>query len=347
MRTTTESGHLARDFTKIEKSAFNPAIGVRVAFFVAAPIAVGVLVHQSYLLFMTLGAFFLAMTEGQFQPSATSGRPLVYACFTEACAVGIGTVVATTGTILSPILLGIALFVIFPVRGRPRLSLLGTFTAIAFAFGVGIPGASLEAAEVRASFVFLGCLWALLGFELHRLVIRRRKGPSALVAPPPVAQPLSTAEALRSAFLVAIACAIGYSIGFALGLPRDYWVVATIIFTVRPSISLTTTFTALMSVGTIIGALIAAAITLTLGRDAYALVAILFPVGFLLFSSRGVNFGLTQIFVSSFIITLLNIAFPGEWYLALYRIVNVGIGLVISLVVVELLGALKKDIKVP
>lgn len=149
-------------------------------------------------------------------------------------------------------------------------------------------------------------------------------------------------EMLRSAFLLAVACAIGFSIGFAFGFPQDYWVVATIIFTVRPSISLTTSFTALMSAGTVIGALIAAVITITVGKDPYLLDAFLFVLAILLFSSRGVNFGLMQILLTSYIIVLLNIAFPGEWYLALYRIIDVGIGVGISLILIELLEVLKK-----
>jgi hypothetical protein len=51
------------------------------------------------------------------------------------------------------------------------------------------------------------------------------------------------------------------------GFPRDYWVVATIILTVRPSISLTTSFTALMAAGTVVGALVAAVISIAVGKD--------------------------------------------------------------------------------
>lgn len=144
---------LARDFTKFEKTGFDLSLGVRAAIFVVAPITIAIFIHQLDLLYTTLGAFLLSMTEGQ--PSTPSGRILAAACLTEATAIGIGTLVATTGPISSSILLGIALFVILLARGRPRLNSLGTFTAIAFAFGVGIPGASFETASVRASSALL------------------------------------------------------------------------------------------------------------------------------------------------------------------------------------------------
>ena len=344
---TQKDRSFERNFTRIEKSGFSLSLGVRVAIFVVAPIALGVFIHESYLLFSTLGAFLLAMTEGQ--PSTPFASALALACFTEATAVGIGTLVATTGPVTAPILLGIALFIILLARGTAKFNTLGTFTAIAFAFGVGIPGASLESAGIRASFVLIGSLWGLFGFGLHRFIVKRRKGrrrpSSAIIAPPPpIAHSLSRSERLRSALLVAIACAIGFSIGYAFGFPRDYWVVATIIFTVRPSISLTATFTALLAAGTAAGALIAAVITIAIGsNDVYLLTLVLFVLGILLFSSRGVNFGLMQLFLTSFIIVLLNIAFPGEWYLAIYRILDVGIGIGISFVLVESLRILKKE----
>jgi hypothetical protein len=295
---------------------------------VVLPIAIGILTHVSSLLYATLGALFLANTEG---PPPTFIRPLFVACFTEAAAFAAGTLAATLGPIPSIILLGFGLFVIFLARGNPEWNGAATFTAISFAFGIGLPGASVEAAYFRAGFLLIGSLWGFTGFVLHRHLTKTK----SIALPPP--RSLSKQERLRNSLLLAIACSVGFSIGFLLGLPKDYWVVVTIVFTVRPSINLTTIFTAMMSLGTVAGALIAAVITIFAGSDLYVLLLVLLLAGFLLYSSKGVNFALTQLFVTLFIIVLLNIAFHGNWYLAFYRIADVGIGVGISLAMVEFL----------
>ena len=223
-------------------------------------------------------------------------------------------------------------------RASPRWAQVGTFTAIAFAVGVGLPGFSADAAVLRSSYSLLGGLWALVGVELHRLVVSRNRSAGPRIA---ANQTLSLSEALRSAFLIGIASALGFAIGFALGLPRDFWVVITIIITVRPSISLTISFTSMMAIGAVIGALIAAAITLETS-DPFLLSALLFVFAVLMFASRGVNLGLVQVFLTPFIIILLNIIYPGEWYLAFYRILDVAIGVAIAITMVSLLGEIKK-----
>jgi uncharacterized membrane protein YccC len=152
---------------------------------------------------------------------------------------------------------------------------------------------------------------------------------------------MSRSERARSAVLLEIVCAVGFAIGLVLGLPRDFWVVLTIIVSVRPRLSLTFSFTSLMAIGTIIGAFMAAAVTLETS-DVYVLLPLMLAFAVLMFASRGVNIALVQIFVVPFIIILLNIIYPGEWYLALYRILEVAIGLVLAIIAVYLLGLIKK-----
>lgn len=335
-----KASSLVKDFTRIDRSGFNPSFGVMAAVFVVSPIILAVFIHQLVLFSTVIGALLIAQMEGQ--PIAPSGRILLVACFTVSAAIGIGTLAATTGRILSPVLLAVSLYMILLARGRLNWASTGTFTAFAFALGIGLPGSSLQEAGLRAIFALLGGLWGVIGIELRRYVMTRRNKSVKIAATALTTSQMSRAENLRSAFVLAIVCAFGFSLGFVLGFPRDYWVILTIIFTVRPSISLTMTFTSLMAAGTIVGAVIAAAITISIGHDTYFLAVLLLVIGFLLFSLRGVNFGIMQVFVSMFIIVLLNIVFPGEWYLAIYRVVDVAIGIGISLAVVELLGVLKK-----
>jgi hypothetical protein len=326
-----------KGITRFDRSAFSLSTGVRASIFAIAPLVGALAFHQPLLIFATLGAIFLTNTEGQ--PSVAPWWVLLVACFTEAAALGLGTLAATTG-LLSPVFLGIAVSVVLLARVSPRWAATGTFTAITFAVGAGIPGASIEEAALRLSSSLSGALLALLGVGLHRLVLSHRHRAGQTNAP--VGQPMTRSEALRSAVLLGILSALGFAIGFVLGLPRDFWVVITLIISVRPSLSLTVSFTLTMAVGTIIGALIAAEITLETS-DVYVLVPLMFAFAVLMFASRGVNVGLVQIFLVPFIIILLNIIYPGEWYLAFYRVLEVAIGIVLSIIAVYLLSVRKRS----
>src|SRR5437879_10392051 len=94
-----------KDITRLDKSAFNLTIGLRAAAFSIAPIILGFAIQQPALLFASLGAVVLTFTE-RFIPTIPS-RMLLLVCCTEALAFGVGTLTATSGHLLSPILLGI------------------------------------------------------------------------------------------------------------------------------------------------------------------------------------------------------------------------------------------------
>ena len=96
----------------------------------------------------------------------------------------------------------------------------------------------------------------------------------------------------------------------------------------------------MMIIGTIAVALIAAAITLETSNNHYLLLALLFCFAVIVFAIVGVNIILTQIFLVPFIIILLNIYYPSQWYLPFIRILNIAIGGTIGVAMVHLLSAL-------
>ena len=208
-----------------------------------------------------------------------------------------------------------------------------------------MPGYSVQSAGVRTLFSLIGMLWALLGIEIHRFALSHRiqqqqqqsQSESTVSEQQPPTQPRLVA--LRSALMIGIASAIGYTIGLVLGLPRDFWAVLTIIVAIRPSPSLTISLTCMMVFGTIIGALIAAVITLE-NSNPYLRLVLLFSFAVMLFATMRVNVILTQIFLVPFIIILLNIYYPGQWYLSFIRILNVVIGGAIAVAMVCLWSAL-------
>src|SRR5215469_15138461 len=329
-----------KDIRSLDKSAFSITTGFRAAAFAIAPMIAGFALHQPALLFATLGAIFLTNTEKAFY--TIPSRILLVACFTEAASFGLGTLVATTSHLLSPILLGIAIFAILVAWASTKWAAVGTFTAIIFAVGAGLPGYSIQSAGERTPFSFIGMLWALLGIEIQRFVLSHRiqqpsQSESAAIKQKPLTPP--RLAALRSALMIRIASAIGYTIGLVLGVPRDFWAVVTIIIAIRPSPSLTISLTCMMVFGTILGALIAAVITLE-NSNPYLRLVLLFSFSVMLYATMRVNVVLTQIFLVPFIIILLNIYYPGQWYLSFIRILDVAIGGAIAVAMVCLWSAL-------
>ena len=202
-----------------------------------------------------------------------------------------------------------------------------------------LPGSSIQSAGQRTLFSLIGTLWALLGIEIHHFALSGSESAARSGQPPP--PPLSPRlAALRSVLAIGIASALGYTVGLVLGLPRDFWIVVAIIVTVRPtSPTLTVTFTSMMIIGTIAGSLIAAAITLETSNH-YLLLALLFCFAVVVFAAVGVNIMITQIVLVPFIIILLNIYYPGQWYLPFIRILNIAIGGTIGVAMVYLLSTL-------
>ena len=328
-----------KDIRSLDKSAFSITTGFRAAAFAIAPIIAGFALHQPALLFATLGAIFLTNTEKAFY--TIPSRILLVACFTEAASFGLGTLVATTSHLLSPILLGITIFAILIAWASTKWAAVGTFTAIIFAVGAGLPGYSIQSAGMRTLFSLIGMLWALLGIEIQRFAVSHRIQQQSQLESTASEQKLPTPRlaTLRSALMIGIASAIGYTIGLVLGLPRDFWAVVTIIVAIRPSPSLTISLTSMMVFGTIIGALIAAVTTVE-NSNPYLRLVLLFSFAVMLYATMRVNVILTQIFLVPFIIILLNIYYPGEWYLSFIRILDVAIGGAIAVTMVYLWSAL-------
>jgi hypothetical protein len=330
-----------KDIRRLDKSVFSLTTGFRAAAFAIAPIIVGFAIHQPALLLATLGAIFLTNTERAFY--TIPSRILLAACLIESASFGLGTLVATTSHLLSPILLAIGIFVALIARVSTKWAPVGTFAAIIFAVGAGLPGYSVQSAGVRTLFSLIGMLWALLGIEIHRFALSHRiqqqqsQSESTVSEQQPPTQP--PLVALRSALMIGIASAIGYTIGLVLGLPRDFWAVLTIIVAIRPSPSLTISLTCMMVFGTIIGAMIAAVITLE-NSNPYLRLILLFSFSVMLYATMRVNVVLTQIFLVPFIIILLNIYYPGQWYLSFIRILDVAIGGAIAVAMVCLWSAL-------
>jgi Fusaric acid resistance protein-like len=336
------------NITRLDRSSFSLVTGIRAGAFVVVPLLFGPAIGIVGAAFAALGGMWLTNTEGSKSP--TPAWVLLVACLTESAAVGLGTVSGTAGAI-TPVLVGIGVFLPMLVHGNPRWTRVGTFTAITFAVGVGLPG-GLAAATQRAFFSFLGTLWVLLGIEMHRYLANRKshgrdEGRNQKERPNPGHSELHP-DALRNAVTIGAASAIGFWIGMTLGLPRDFWVVITIILAVQPSFNSTLAFTSSMLLGTIIGAVLGAAVIIG-SSDTYIQLLFLSVFAVLMFATRGVNVALVQVFLAPFIILLLYQIYLGHANFAEARVVDVLIGGLVSVATVYVLGlgAIRKYWKRP
>jgi hypothetical protein len=325
------------DIRRFDRSAFSIPVGLRAGAFVASPLLLGLLTGHKELVYTTLGALFLTNTT-QPRSELSPWKVLLVACITESSAFGLGTLSGTTGLLAVP-LMGIGVFLALSFGSTPGWSQVALFTSMFYAVGVGLPGGTVVDASQRFVFALVGALWGWTGVELHRVFSTRMsssgKGGSKRFPPPisfadtlptrPQALRFIHSDAFGHAMIVGIASAAGLTIGLALGLPRDFWIVVTIVLSLRPTMPGTLSFTSMIVIGTLIGAVIAASITFTISDD-YILWVLLLLVCVCLYSTRGMNFGLTQVFFTPFLIILLNILYRGEWMLAEIRILDVAIG---------------------
>ena len=238
----------------------------------------------------------------------------------NALAFSLGTLVGTTATVEAVLLVGVGVFVAMAVRLARGFEVVGLIAAVVFTVGVGLPGGSVGAAG-RGSAV--GCSRAGLGRSWEGCCscrLRRSKAPAAGAI-----APVSRESIAVHSLVVAITVALGLGIAESAGLARDYWVMLTIVMSLRLIPAQTVSFTAMRVAGTAVGAMLGLLVTLATG-DQWALMVSLAAMGFAMFSTRNVNLVIFTLFLTAFIIVLLNLAFPGSWDLALIRIVDVAIG---------------------
>jgi hypothetical protein len=342
-------GRLFKEAARLDRSNFSLANGVRAAVVVVSPLVLGAATGNLSLVFSTLGAMLLTNTEG---PNS-AGLPLRFlalAALTEPAAFAMGTAVALTGPGAIP-LVGVGVCIGMLAGDGIAVAQVGRFTAVFFAVGVGLPGASAGAIITRFEFAFGGALLALAGYWAQRELgktkndrlsedfwsVGRTKTGLGQLWP----TTLSLKEhVFRWSIAVGVASSVGLGIGLALGLARDFWIVVTLIIATRPRLGPTISLTLTIVLGTFVGAALAAAITLSIG-NLYFLEVLLFLFGILMFSARGVNFGLVQIFFTPFVIILLNILYSGEWYLAGVRVLDVAIGGALAVMTVYALSAIE------
>lgn len=335
---------LLHDTAKMDWTKLDLVIGLRSTFFVVTPIILGA--STGYLregLFAAIGANFITNTEGS-GPGATRFAMLAAACLIEPAALALGTLVGTLGALAVP-LVGLGVVAFLTMRSYRDWTQVGLISAIVFAVGVGLPGASSASAFERLWTSLAGDVWILTGVAIH-MRLRRLRGEAARAeglaiggsreAHPFMVGQVLQSQNLRQAVMTGIATSVGLAIGLSLGLPRDIWIMITTIIAVRQGVGPTVSSTFALVTGTGIGSVVAALITLQTS-NLWVIIALMTVFAFAMFSTRLVSQALFQAFVTPFLILLLNVIYPGDWWLALARIADVTIGGGIAIISVYIL----------
>jgi uncharacterized membrane protein YccC len=136
--------------------------------------------------------------------------------------------------------------------------------------------------------------------------------------------------AFRHALRYATVTAIGVLVFRSLSLPKGYWVALTIAVILKPFAGITLQRTLLRIGGTILGALLAVAITASVRSD-WGTVLLMIPLAIVGFSLQPFNYGLWVIFFTPLVILTTEVAHPGQWTLAGWRIADTLIGAALAL----------------
>jgi uncharacterized membrane protein YccC len=135
----------------------------------------------------------------------------------------------------------------------------------------------------------------------------------------------------RHAIRLGAAAAIATAIAASLHLPRDYWVVVTVLVVLKPNFGGTIERVIQRIAGTIVGGVIAMIITIFIA-DQTMLFLCVAVLAFISFSIRSFGYGFFTLVMTPLFMVLLDLANPGDWKVSLFRILDTLAGGVLALI---------------
>ncbi len=316
------------------------AAGLRVAILLSVPMLAGIYLGHTYAgLVGTLGVFSFSVVEVPGFHRKPQIKHLFVTGGVNSLAFAAGTLVGLAGIFSVP-LLGIAFFTAAFLTSNNDAASTGLVACVVFSLGIGIPGATGPSSALsRLWLSYLGVLLAFSGFLVHSIVDsmvkKRRKAAgdedalegqtisySALLRAEGSSNPVIRNEHLLFAVAFGAAGAAALAISNLEGISHGYWVLLTLaLLLFRSDISTAMAFTLLRIIGTVIGAVIGVA-AISFLFSPLSLLPVLCAAGGMFYAFRGLNFALGTVFITSFIIVLLDIPAPGSFLLAPERILD-------------------------
>jgi hypothetical protein len=349
-----------RSITSFNLGNLKISAGIRTGVLIIGLLAIGLIsnhIRESVL--AVLGTINVSLIEIQ-QPKWTKMIPtLILVSIINAFLFTIGSLIGTTGSYLGVSFFALGLFIISYMGVYPNAVSIVIISSVIFSVGVSLPGINIIPSGERFLLLFSGGLWGTLGAAIIPIIVlaKERSTREAIAATattiatatakPPysvhhfsfphsiiqVFNPLVSNMSLRSghfqfAIAFAITGAIGLLIAQGLGLLRGYWVLITIcVLLLRSDISVTFSFTSMRIIGTIVGAGVGMIIIANVMHSSiWMLFFIIFILASSFFAVRTVNYALATLFLTPFILVLLDILIPGQALLAQTRILDTLIG---------------------
>ena len=239
-------------------------------------------------------------------------------------------------------------------------SQVGFISTIVFAVAIGQP-ASLNADLVRMLEFTVGGLW---GVMLTLLLWRVQRAMNEPAKDSDAIEPNSSSDAIESdssddtaklglverftsnltfksiifrhALRLGIAATIAIALDKGLRLERGYWLMITVLVIVKPIFADTRRRAIERVVGSIVGGTVAALLVAAI-HNAAILDVLLLAFSVLAYSHVRNNYGFFMIFLTPFVVLMIDIVEPSNWHIALLRIVDTTIGGCIALAVAYLL----------
>jgi hypothetical protein len=294
---------------------------------------------------VTFGAFILGMCDLLVLNSPTGYRMqrfgvilLVGALLTAlGLVLGVNWELAVLGTFVITLLLGATL-----AWGKPA-ALAGYGLNIWFIVALSFHGGTAQALPQGLAWLVGGALYMLLA------LVRFKRQPS----PAEASQGIAPVWSLKSLFetyfalfrftnppflfvlLKALAVTVGTAIGLRFGLPFAYWIPLYTLVVLQPDYEQTRNNFVLRMVGTILGAILAAVLLVSV-HNQYLLAAIIIVSAFLALAMHGANMLSYVFFITVTILLLVDVSTPGSLTDVWARVLNVFIGALIAVVAVYL-----------
>jgi hypothetical protein len=317
------------------------ASGVRTTAAATVPLVAGqVTGHAALGLMVGLGGLYLSVTdkEGSTRASLLCATLLNGAAVLAGCLIG--------GRIWPSI---VAMFVWAFLAGMASaygevVSQIGFISTLAFAVALGL-AAGFEAGLREAVAFVAGGLW---GVALTSVLWRFRRQTSELSETPEAgAARLGVFERFRAnltfrsiIFRHALRLAVGATIAVALykilKMERGYWLIVTVLVIVKPVFADTRRRAAERVFGSVVGGFVAALLAASI-RNVVALDLLLVAFSVLAYSHVRHNYGFFVIFLTPFVVLMIETVQPADWHIVVTRVFDTLLGGAIALTISYLL----------
>jgi len=317
------------------------ASGVRTAAAACVPLVVGQMTGYAAMgLLVGLGGLYLSVTdkEGSTRASLLFATLLNGAAVLAGCLIGGSVWASIVATFVWAFLAGMA-------SGYGEVvSQIGFISTLTFAVALGL--ASGFESGLREAVAFIaGGLW---GIALTSVLWRFSKQTGELSETPENAGArLGIFERFkanltfrsiifRHALRLALGATVAVTLFKTLRMERGYWLIVSVLVIVKPVFADTRKRAAERVIGSVVGGFLAALLAASI-RSVLALDLLLVAFSVLAYSHVRHNYGIYVIFLTPFVVLMIETVEPADWHIVLTRVFDTLLGGAIALTISYLL----------